>query len=80
MRTFKIHTVLAIVALLAAVLFVGFTTDAGASNKIDAIAAELAQHAEDATDGLSCVATPAVGASHELLVITVVCRAKVEAG
>jgi hypothetical protein len=68
------------VALLAAVLFVGFTTDAGASNKIDVIAAELAQHVENQMDGLSCTATPVVGASYELLVITVVCRAKVEAG
>jgi hypothetical protein len=67
------------VALLAAVLFVGFTTDAGATSKPGVFHHELAVAASQLSD-MTCGVTVDVWRPR-LIVATVVCRAaKVETG
>jgi len=78
---------LLVLALLAAVLVVGLTSDADAgpaeppADKVEAVdAGQIAQQVENLFDGMSCTATAAdVGDGEGLLVVTVVCQQKAAA-
>ena len=69
----KIRVVVAILALLAAVLVVGLTTDAAATSKPGVFHHELAAEASSLT-GMSCSVTVDVWRPR-LVVATIVCRA-----
>jgi hypothetical protein len=74
----RFKTIVAVLALLAAVLIVGLTTDAGAVKTGAVEPGQIAQQVEDLFGGMSCTATVAVERPR-LMVATVVCQAKTSA-